>query len=158
MIDQSILNIVDKHAPEKTMRERNKKNQWITSDVLRLISLKNKFYKEVYKASKAPTDGQVQHYKKFRNYVTNQIRTTKKNYISKSLSANDKSIYSCLKSITKKQKSHTSIECLEYKSVEHTDEKDIACALNDFFINVAGHSEFNQFRQISRIFLQKQIL
>ena len=141
-MDKLIINVVDKHAPEKTMRVRNKKSQWLTPEVRRLITLKNRFYKQIFRHTNSPSVNQIQHYKKFRNYVTNQIRTAKKVFISKSLSENDKSFYTCLKSLTKK-KSQMSIESLDHNNVTHTNEKDIASALNEFFVNVAGRSEFN---------------
>ena len=57
-----ITNVVDKHAREKVMRIGNNNTQKTDST--------NKF-------SDTQTDNQIKHYKKFRNYVTNQIRTAK---------------------------------------------------------------------------------
>ena len=124
-----ITNVADKHAEEIVMRVRNNKSQWLTPEVRRLITLKNRFYKQIFRHTNSSPDNQIKNYKKFRNYVTNQIRTAKKVFISKSISGNVKSFYTCLKSLTKK-KSQTSTESLDHNNVTHTNEKDIASALN----------------------------
>ena len=41
-MDKLIINVVDKHIPEKIMRVRNK-SQWLTPEVRRLITLKSRF-------------------------------------------------------------------------------------------------------------------
>ena len=63
-LDQLIISIVDKHAPEKTNRVRCKKNKWLTPEILRLIALRNKYYKQVFKSAHSPTDAQIDQYKK----------------------------------------------------------------------------------------------
>ena len=142
-LDQLIISVVDKHAPEKTVRVRCKKNQWLTPEIQRLITLRNKYYNQVFKSAHSLPEAQIEQYKKFRNYVTNQIRAAKKNYISRSLSESDKSFYSCLKSMTKKGKSETTIEQIVYNNTTYKDGIDIASALNEFFVKVGGQSEFD---------------
>ena len=142
-LNQLIISIVDKHAPEKTVRVRCKKNQWLTPERQRLITLRNKYYNQVFKSAHSLTDAQIEQYKKFRIYVTNQIRAAKKNFISRSLSESDKSFYSCLKSMTKKGKSETTIEQIVYNNTTYKDRIDIASALNEFFVKVGGQSEFD---------------
>ena len=101
---------------------------------MKLINMKNKFYRKVFQGS--PTEKQVQQYKKFKNYVLNQIRRAKKAYYMNALSKDASSFYQCLRSFTGKVKTSTSIDKLIMDGETIENETEIANALNKFFTNL----------------------
>ena len=143
-IDQLIISVVDKHAPEKTLRVRDSKSKWITPNLIRLINLKNKFYKQTYQSANVPTLQLIKQYNKFINYVTNQIRLAKREHFRDLISKNDKTFYSTIKQLLVKSRSHDRIESIYHNQHTFTTEKDIANALNDFFVKVGGNSKFDK--------------
>ena len=136
-LDNQILSLLNIHAPIKTTRVRGTKNPWLSKSLLRLINLKNKFYKRVFKSNYSVTSSQIEQYHKFKTFTLNQIRKAKKTYYSGLLSKDTKSFFHCIKSLTGKSKAVT-IERMRINNDETTVcEQTIAEHMNTFFTNVS---------------------
>ena len=75
---------IDKHAPLKTKRIRNKRSPWITNELLREI------YKRDFLKIKATSTNDPLIWKEFkgaRNKVNNSIKKAKRKYFSEKLDA-----------------------------------------------------------------------
>jgi hypothetical protein len=129
--------LLELHLPLNKIRVRGPKKPWLTKDLLRLISIKNKYYKKIYQRVPV-TANQIQYYRKFKNYVLSQIRKSKKTYYSNKISESTQSFFRCLRHFTGKNKNQTHIECLKYNGSTLSSEADIAHAMNQFFTNIPG--------------------
>lgn len=85
LLESSIQSLLDTFIPSKTIRVRESKPVWLTNDLVKLIRIKNTFFKKVFKQNNIPSTKSIEQYKKFRNYVSNQIRTEKKKIIQANL-------------------------------------------------------------------------
>ena len=137
-INHLIISILDQHAPVKRIRVRGTKCAWMTTELHHLIKTRNKFHRKISANTDSPSDNQIKHYLKFRNYVTNKIRRTKKLYYSQTLSTDRKSFFRCLQTFTGKARTRcqTGIDYLHYSNKTHTDSKQIADSLNHYFTNI----------------------
>ena len=84
LLDSKIYELFNSKFPVRQIRVRGSKKQWLSAELLRLINLKNRFYKRVFQTSDSVTDNQIRHYRKFKNYVLNQIKKLKSNIYLKS--------------------------------------------------------------------------
>ena len=79
-----LMSVIDKHAPLKTKRIRNKRSPWITIELLREI------YKRDFLKKKATSTNDPLIWKEFkgaRNKVNNSIKKAKRKYFSEKLDA-----------------------------------------------------------------------
>ena len=77
-----LMSVIDKHAPLKTKRIRNKRSPWITNELLREI------YKRDFLKKKAASTNDPLIWKEFkgaRNKVNNSIKKAKRKYFSEKL-------------------------------------------------------------------------
>lgn len=143
LIDSEIYNLFNCQLPIRQIRVRGSKKGWLNADLLRLINLKNRYYKKMYQSSISPTDNQIRHYHKFKNYVLYQIRKTKKKYLSQKLSESSSSFYKSLRQFSGKQKSSTIIDGLSVDGRYVDVESDIAHSMNTFFTNLPNSLALN---------------
>ena len=137
-LDQSITDLLNLHVPPKQLRVRGFKKPWLTKDLFRLISLKNNFYKKIFRGPTKPSVNQRQHFCKFKNYVLNQIRKAKKTYYANKISESSSSFFTCLRDLTGKNHISSDIDHLLVYGQEVTNEIDIANTFNSFFTNIPG--------------------
>ena len=136
-LDGIILNLLDRQVPVRRIRVRGAKCPWMTTHLQYLIKTRNKFHRTIFN-SPTPSDNQVKHYLKFRNFVTNRIRNAKRFYYSQVLSSDRQSFFRCLQTFTGKVKSNhtTDIKILKYNDIIYSDHKQIANSLNHFFTHI----------------------
>lgn len=130
-IESAISDLVDEHAPIRRLRVRQKRLPWLNEDLLRLIRIKNRYHKTIYQST--PTDNQVRHYHRFRNYTHGQIRKAKKSYYAAQLSNTSNSFFKCLRNLTGKNDHSSKVHKLTLPDRVITDPTDISNAINDFF-------------------------
>jgi hypothetical protein len=136
LLESSVSDLLDLHLPIKSIRVRGPSKPWLTKDLLRLISIKNRFYRKVYQSALPASANQVKHYNKFKNYVINQIRLMKKAYYSEKVSESSQSFFKCLRSLTGKQQTSAQINNLKHNGTTATTESQIAHAMNQFFTDI----------------------
>ena len=141
LIDSYISDLYNQHVPIRQIRVRGPKKEWLNRNLLHLINLKNKFYRRVFQSSHSVTDSQIAHYRKFKNYVQNQIRKAKKDYFSNKLSENTQSFFKCLKQFSGKERSSTTIDSLIVNQEVVKNDSDIAHSLNTFFTSIGTKIE-----------------
>ncbi|MEW8547189.1 MAG: endonuclease/exonuclease/phosphatase family protein, partial [Candidatus Thiodiazotropha sp.] len=73
-LTEHILDLADKHIPNKTIKIRKSDPSWLTNNIKRLIRKKKRLY-DKYKKTNNMTD--FENYKHIRNQVTNEIRKSK---------------------------------------------------------------------------------
>jgi hypothetical protein len=73
----SVTGIINKHAPARTYRVKNRSNPWITHDIIMLMYERDAAHKQ---ASKSQCPRLYRNYKCLRNQVVRRIRSAKKQY------------------------------------------------------------------------------
>ena len=71
------VSVVDKHAPLKRSRIRNKRSPWLSSDIISLIRKRDFLKKRAIDTKEADNWNK---YKRARNTVNNEIKIRKSNY------------------------------------------------------------------------------
>ena len=112
------------------------KKPWISRKILKNIKKRQNYF-TLYKQRKLSKEN----YSRFRNFVNNQIRTSKKEYYAKLFENYKNDTKSTWRAINKilnptKSKKPVSIKKLLYKNETLTNNLDITNAFNDFFCNV----------------------
>ena len=138
----SLSSYVDHHAPIKKMNKKDLKlhaKPWVTPKIYRLIKYRDKL---LHKLNKKFSNSNDYLYKKFRNRVVSELRTSKVNYYKKFFSdhkSSMKMLWSGIKSIIniKYNKFHN-ISQIVQNGVVIDDPKEIATVFNQYFTNVAS--------------------
>ena len=81
----NLASVIDKHAPFKTKRVKNKRSPWITNELLREIH-KRDFLKK--KAASTNDPSIWKQFKDARNKANNSVKKAKRKYFSENLDAN----------------------------------------------------------------------
>ena len=135
------LGVLDRHAPFRRVRIRGNSIPWVTSDIRKLMRLRD------YHKKRAVKFNSQFHWDKFRetrNKLNSCLRTTKRNYfcneINDSVQSNDiKRSWSLINTLLGKQnKNHTSIKELIIDDAIISDEQSIAESFNNFFVNIGA--------------------
>ena len=137
LLENWILQVVDRHAPLKTVRLRHEAPRWLTPELKRLVSCKNRYYRQVTD-TKTLTEKNWNQYKKFRNYVQSQLNKSKREYYSSELSADSSSFFRHVNILLgRKPKSNSAISRLKTPNGgEVNDPAAIANHLNEFFTTI----------------------
>jgi hypothetical protein len=129
--------LIQKLIPLKSIRIRPDRPPWLNSDLKKLISQKNRFYRKVMNA-KTFSNSHWICYKKFRNHVHIQIKQAKKNYIANQLSKSPHTFYKEINNLlgrkSLKQTSPDTLISSTNKSL--TNPLEIATELNHFFTTI----------------------
>ena len=143
-LESKINSLVDSHAPFKRMRIRPTRKPWITKELMKLISTKNRLFKQ----SCNTNNNDWSNYKDYRNYVLTQIRKTKKDYYSKLIrNSTPQDNWAVISELTNKHSKNKDIKELTYSDKTTTIASEIANNLNDFFSTV-GSSINDELRAI----------
>ena len=133
-LEKYIETLLDSHIPRRIIRVRDSRPIWLTTELLKLIRLKNKFFKKIYKhAATHPTQNQINHYKKFRNMVTQKIRTQKRCILQQELTKDTSTFYKCARKLIGSKNSSCAPIGVYSGNDFVTDDLSIAESFNSFF-------------------------
>ena len=137
---ETLSNLVDKHVPSKKMTKKDIKlrsKPWITSKIVRLIRYRDRLKKKLKR--KFTPDIEFL-YKKFRNRVVSELRTSSAAYHNQYFLThidNMEKLWSGIRSIINiKHKTTLNISQLIMDGTVVTDPKHIASAFNCYLVNV----------------------
>lgn len=136
-ITEKIIDLVNKHVPNKNIKVRNSDPPWLTNNIKRLMRKRKRLY-DKYKKSNNIND--FNNYKHLRNQVTREVRKSKKfetDKLSEKLenpNIGAKDWWKTLKQFIKPEQNST-IPPLHKDGVIYTDDNDKANNLNDFFVS-----------------------
>lgn len=131
-----LLNIVDKHAPCRMKRIRNKPSPWINPDIKREMYARDLLKKKAIK-SNSPFDWLS--FKTKKNMVNKLVKKLKKSYQSeiKNNFGNPKGTWKVLNDLMGRNRNNTEITKLNITSSESvTDSKNIANSFNTYFTEI----------------------
>ena len=129
--------VLNKHAPLKRKRVRQKESSWINDDILNKIRERDRMKR---KAKRTKLDSDWTLYKKSRNSVTAMIRRAKRSYVSESILNNtgdSTAMWKSLRRIMPKKRNVGSIPKITVDRKEITGSKNIASCFNDYFVDLA---------------------
>lgn len=132
----TFLHVVDKHAPPKLKRVRNKKSPWITTAVRNLIINKTRL-KKIAIRSNNPEDWTT--YKKARNTANNEIRKAKATYYQthfKENSGNSRETWKTINQVMSRNVRTNNITGLKSENTTATDPKEMAEIFNKYFTEI----------------------
>ena len=137
---------VNRHAPYKKLTPKEVKlngKPWISNELIKMINIKNKLF---YRKKRQPNNENVKRlYNIFRNRVNRELNKSKKDYYSKYFEdnkKNSKKIWEGIRSIINLSNSkNNSISQLKVDEKSIDDPKEIASALNNFFVNIGPNTE-----------------
>ncbi|MES9992730.1 MAG: reverse transcriptase family protein, partial [Candidatus Thiodiazotropha sp.] len=144
-ITEHLLNLSDKHIPNKIIHARQSDPAWLTTHIKKLIRKRKRLYKK-YKRTKTNTD--FDKYKKIRNHINNEIRNSKQNENDKLAeklrngNLGPRDWWKTLKNVIKPVDS-TNIPPLYKQGNIFSDAKEKAELLNDFFCEQNTINETN---------------
>lgn len=129
--------VADVHAPVRIRRVRNKRSPWLSTYIRELIVKRNKLKKQAI-LNNSP-ESWIE-FKKFRNFVNNEIRQAKENYYHSQIqenAGNAKAIWKTINQLMHRKKtSNTSINEIKIDGKSFTEPADLCEILNDHFINI----------------------
>ena len=136
--EKLFVSILDKHAPIRQHKVRNKYAPHINAELKRKMTQID-FYKRKHRSTKDPQDWQE--YKKLRNIVNREIDKAKKDYFMHKISGakNDvKATWKVLNSALGRQSKTTSFQQLRVKDTIYSQPETISEQMNQYFCNVAN--------------------
>ena len=135
-----LIALYDKHCPIKKTLIKNRQKQekpWITKGINNACKKKNLLYKKILKDRNK--DSEIK-YKKYKNKLTNIIRTSKKDYYHKLLDYHKNNIQGTWKTLNSIIKNGTGKDgypnYFKNKNKIMENPKEIANEFNNFFVNV----------------------
>ena len=137
-LNNTIINIADKHAPTRIKRVRANTLPWITDEIRALIIQRNFHHK---KAQKSGSNNEWQVYRSFRNLVTSRIRRTKKHYYSNLIEVNktdSSKLWKTIKSIISTNVCSSQVESLVIDGENITDPASISARFGTFFSSITA--------------------
>ena len=133
----TFLSVLDKHAPCRTFRTRNKPSPWITANLKRQMHARDKA-KKIASRSGSSVDWAA--YRRKRNEVNLAVKHAKTNFYQNSISNNinnPKKTWSILNDIMGKKSDNTEIcEIVDSSNNTLTDSNEIAAYLNRHFSTI----------------------
>ena len=127
---------LDKHAPMRTKKARNKPSPWLTKELKQAMFSRDNIKKKALQ-SNSPSDWLC--YKQERNRVNHLIKKTKKDYYQneiKKQTGNLKGTWKVLNDVIGKKTKNIEINKLNLASKCVTSTKEIADSLNTHFTNI----------------------
>ena len=143
IFERNFIEILNKHAPLKKKRVKNKESPWINDNILQIIRERNK---QKQKAKETNLDADWKLYRKLRNRVTSQIRVAKKNYISNSIeSCKGKSgdVWKSLQYVLPKKNKSCAVTQIKHEGNDVSDKKEIAELFNSHFVSIGKKIQGN---------------
>ena len=137
---QKIVHYYNKNIPLIKPKQHNTiRKPWITKGIFRSIQRRNHLYK-IY--IRTPTNSNLNEYKKYRNLLTNIIRTSRKSYYTnklKTVKSNTKSTWAIINDILGKKNTSVTNKKFIINGTETTNNNDIAENFNSYFVNVGSN-------------------
>ena len=130
-----IMPIIDKHAPLRKTRVRQKESPWMTSDILKLIRNRDNLKQ---KAKHSKNKEIWDNYKKARNKVTAHIRLAKRKFISTNIksSFNDvKKMWKTLRYLAPEKKAETETTSIKING-NYIRSQEMANTFNEYFSTI----------------------
>ena len=120
----------------ETLSNKDLKKPWIYREII--SNIKKRHYFALYCQNKIPKDFFYTH---FRNFVTGQIRRSKKDYYEHKFNAAKSDIKRTWRIInniinTKNSKVENTVKKIIHDAVVHVDSEDIANMFNDYFVDI----------------------
>ena len=135
-LESKLNNVLDKLAPSKNVRVKNKSSPWMTEEILTLICERNNAKKQ---AKESGLDADWKKYKNLRNSLTYRIRLLKKEYVGNCINMSiDKNVlWASMKPfLPNKQKSSNNIPSVRVNGDLIQDIKQIVNEYNRYFVSV----------------------
>ena len=139
-ISNTILNAATDSIPNKYVTIRPADPPWMHNEIRKLIRQRKRLHK---KAKRLNTDQIWRKFRKLRNKIVKEIRSSKLNYenrIANLLKTNTQDIrtwWKLSKQVLKLDKNEETIPSLYYNNTSYEDDEDKAEILNDYFISQA---------------------
>lgn len=131
------LSSVDKHAPFKTKRIKNKKSPWLTAELKHSLIERDSLKRM---AIKSGDQSDWQRFKNAKNKCNNQIRKTKKDFYYQHISensGNSKEIWKVINEIgSRNTKSDNNILSLKIGEQTITDPEEVSLCMNNHFAEI----------------------
>ena len=130
-----IIPIVDKHAPLRNTRIKQKESPWMTTDILQSIRKRDRL-KLKAKKSKSLVDWEK--YKKARNNVTNNIRQAKRNFISTNIESavgDVKKVWKTLRYLAPEKKADNGASSIKIND-SYVHGQEMSNAFNEYFSKI----------------------
>ena len=130
------LEVSDVHAPLRSKRVRGFKNPWITTELKKMMHLRDRLK---IKAIRSDDAIDWNNFKRSRNNVNNAIKIAKKSYYSKSFTAcdgNSRKTWEIINEVTGRKSEKAIINELEFEGKKLTDPTEIAEGFNKFFAEI----------------------
>ena len=130
------LNIVDKHAPLKQSRLRNRRSPWLTRDI---VSLMRKRDLLKCKAMNTNESNDWIEYKKARNTTNNVIKQSKASYYKEACilnKDNPRKLWSTINEVCGRSSKSSHVKTLEIGQKTLTDDPSISEAFNEHFSEI----------------------
>ena len=130
------LEVSDVHAPLRSKRVRGFKNPWITTELKKMMHLRDRLK---IKAIRSGDAIDWNNFKRSRNNVNNAIKIAKKSYYSKSFTAcdgNSRKTWEIINEVTGRKSEKAIINELEFEDKKLTDPTEIAEGFNKFFAKI----------------------
>ena len=137
---EMFLEILDRVAPVKNVRLKQRTEQWFTGDILRSISVRDKAWKQ-YRKQK--TSENFTEYKRLRNKTDALIKNAKKDFVKNKIEENKscpKKLWKTLKSLgipTKVKEASSNIGLKNENDEVCFDSDFVANKFNHYFCNIA---------------------
>ena len=130
-----LASVIDKHAPFRTIRVKNKRSPWITNELLREIR-KRDFLKN--KAASTNDPSIWKQFKDARNKANNSVKKAKRKYFSENLDANKsdpRNTWRLINELQSQQSKSTKVSRVKTGNQVFTSTGDTAEAFNNHFTN-----------------------
>ena len=142
----TINNILDKHAPFKTLNKKElklKQKPWVSLGIQKSMKIRDKFHKKYIKEKNKLTKNDYHcTYKKYRNKIVELLRISKTNHYKKYFEENKnniKNIWIGINSIiTSKNSKHLPPTCITSNNMTILEPQKIANEFNDFFTTISS--------------------
>ncbi|CAB4011631.1 Hypothetical predicted protein, partial [Paramuricea clavata] len=129
--------VIEKHAPVRSFRVRNKPSPWLNSELKYLMINRDKLKKKAISSNNSES---LSAYKQQRNFVNNKIKKAKKAYFQDELNRNVNNVketWKILNNALGKKSDNIEINTLSSDSGEIlTESFDIANSLNKHFVGI----------------------
>ena len=132
----SFLSIVDKHCPLRTMRVRARSCLWITSDLNKQMHDRNVLK---IKAIKSNDHDDWMRFKKQRNLVNSQIRSSKQNYYLNNFNeytGDSRKTWQTINELTSRKSGKKSVTSLKLNGVSLTNPTILSNKFNNHFATI----------------------
>jgi hypothetical protein len=135
-LDDLILNLVNEHAPIKSLTIKSPALKWKNAELNNQIKSKNKLYKAFKATGFDKSSSEWLNYKTARNQTVNAIRAAKSQAFKQLLKNSEISLWTKIKSAKGIAITSTKINFLNYNDQLLTKPDDIGNALNDYFSSI----------------------